>query len=75
MGFEIRCCDQFGWGSRANNHHNLPLERFPEFQTIITKVRKMVGLTPIYGTPSQEHHMDSMVQQHNNRRTGSSSGR
>lgn len=59
----------------ANNHHNLPLERFPEFQTIITKVRKMVGLTPIYGTPSQEHHMDSMVQQHNNRRTGSSSGR
>ena len=54
----------------ANNHHNLPLERFPEFQTIITKIRKMVGLTPIFGAPSQEHNM---VQ--HNRRAGSASGR
>lgn len=28
------------------NHHNLPLERFPEFPLILRKCRQMVGLTP-----------------------------
>mmetsp|Transcript_24146 Transcript_24146/g.63002 ORF Transcript_24146/g.63002 Transcript_24146/m.63002 type:complete len:482 (+) Transcript_24146:125-1570(+) len=27
-----------------NNHHNLPLERFPEFETIVERCRMMVGL-------------------------------
>lgn len=28
-----------------NNHHNLPLERFPEFETIAARCRQMVGLS------------------------------
>jgi hypothetical protein len=28
------------------NHHNLPLEKFPEFATILSKCRRMTGLTP-----------------------------
>jgi len=32
-----------------NNHHNLPLERFPEFQTILSKCRRMVNLAASAG--------------------------
>eukprot|EP00041_Stephanoeca_diplocostata_P019986 m.438234 g.438234 ORF g.438234 m.438234 type:complete len:514 (+) comp21441_c0_seq3:335-1876(+) len=31
------------------NHHNLPIERFPEFETIVINMRKMVGLSTEQG--------------------------
>eukprot|EP00040_Diaphanoeca_grandis_P000034 m.14184 g.14184 ORF g.14184 m.14184 type:complete len:484 (+) comp10036_c0_seq1:364-1815(+) len=43
----------------GGNHHNLPLERFPEYKAILTKMRNMVGLpaeVPHVRLPRRETH-------------------